>query len=60
VLHSSHAEIALSPAEKRKSDLRAGDAIISRAVLPRKRDSRQPGIFDAPLPAFVGRSWRNS
>jgi ATP-dependent DNA ligase len=39
--------------QKRKSDLPAGDAVASRAVLPRKRDPRQAGIFDAPLPAFI-------
>src|SRR3954451_6842787 len=33
--------------------LPAGDAVASRAVVPRKRDSRQAGIFDAPLPRFV-------
>jgi ATP-dependent DNA ligase len=38
---------------KRKSDLAAGDAVASRAVVPRKRDPRQPGIFDAPLPPFI-------
>src|SRR3954451_17951391 len=38
---------------KRKSDLPAGDAVANRAVVPRKRDPRQPGIFDAPLPAFI-------
>src|SRR3954468_9477502 len=38
---------------KRKSDLTAGDAVASRAVVPRKRAPRQPGIFDAPLPPFV-------
>jgi DNA ligase D-like protein (predicted ligase) len=41
------------PLQKRKSDLPAGDAVASRAVLPRKRDPRQAGIFDAPLPAFI-------
>ena len=39
--------------QKRKSDLPAAEAVASRAVLPRKRDPRQAGIFDAPLPAFV-------
>jgi hypothetical protein len=39
--------------QKRKSDVPHGDAIASRAVVPRKRDPRQGGIFDAPLPAFV-------
>src|SRR4051794_26971116 len=33
--------------------LPAGDAVASRAVVPRKRDPRQAGIFDAPLPGFV-------
>jgi bifunctional non-homologous end joining protein LigD len=41
------------PPQKRKSDLPAGNAVASRAVLPRKRDPRQAGIFDAPLPAFI-------
>jgi bifunctional non-homologous end joining protein LigD len=41
------------PPQKRKSDLAAGDAVASRAVLPRKRDPRQAGIFDAPLPPFI-------
>src|SRR5947209_9304218 len=41
------------PPQKRKSDLPRGDAITSRAVVPRKRDPRQAGIFDAPLPAFI-------
>jgi ATP-dependent DNA ligase len=36
-----------------KSDLAAGDAVASRAVVPRKLDARQAGIFDAPLPAFI-------
>src|SRR5436305_9158533 len=42
------------PPQKRKSDLPAGDAVASRAVLPRRRDPRQAGIFDAPLPGFIG------
>src|SRR3954447_20136143 len=33
--------------------LPAGDAVASRAVVPRKRDPRQAGIFDTPLPRFV-------
>ncbi|MEA2758462.1 MAG: bifunctional non-ous end joining protein LigD [Methylobacteriaceae bacterium] len=41
------------PPQTRKSDLPPGDAVASRAVLPRKRDPRQAGIFDAPLPAFI-------
>src|SRR5947209_2752652 len=41
------------PPQKRRSDLSPGDAVASRAVLPRKRDARQAGIFDAPLPAFI-------
>jgi bifunctional non-homologous end joining protein LigD len=41
------------PPQKRKSDLLAGDAVESRAVVPKKRDARQAGIFDAPLPAFI-------
>jgi hypothetical protein len=41
------------PPQKRKSGLSAGDTVASRAVLPKKRDRRQPGIFDAPLPAFI-------
>jgi ATP-dependent DNA ligase len=39
--------------QRRKSDLPVGDAVASRAVLPRKRDARQAGISDAPLPAFI-------
>jgi bifunctional non-homologous end joining protein LigD len=38
---------------KRASDLAAGDGVASHAVVPRKRDPRQPGIFDAPLPPFI-------
>ena len=38
---------------KRKPDLAEDDAVASRAVVPRKRDPRQPGIFDAPLPPFI-------
>lgn len=41
------------PPQKRKTDLLAGDAVASRAVLPRQRDPRQAGMFDAPLPAFI-------
>jgi bifunctional non-homologous end joining protein LigD len=41
------------PPQKRKSDLPAGDAVASCAVLSKKRDPRQAGIFDAPLPAFI-------
>jgi DNA ligase D-like protein (predicted ligase) len=41
------------PPQRRKSDLPAGDAVASRAVVPRRRDPRQVGIFDAPLPAFI-------
>jgi bifunctional non-homologous end joining protein LigD len=41
------------PPQKRKSDLPAGDAVASRAVVPKKRDPRQAGIFDRPLPAFI-------
>src|SRR5947209_12965242 len=41
------------PPQKRKSDLPRGDAITSRAVIAKKRDPRQAGIFDAPLPAFI-------
>jgi hypothetical protein len=41
------------PPQKRKSDLPRGDAIASRAVVPKKRDPRQSGLFDRPLPAFV-------
>jgi len=37
--------------QTRKSDMPAADA--SRAVVPRKRDPKQTGIFDAPLPALV-------
>jgi bifunctional non-homologous end joining protein LigD len=39
--------------QKRKSGLPPGDTVASRAVLPKKRDPRQAGIFDAPLPAFI-------
>jgi hypothetical protein len=42
------------PPQKRKSNLPAGDAVASRAVVPKKRDPRQAGIFDRPLPAFIG------
>ncbi|MEA2859973.1 MAG: bifunctional non-ous end joining protein LigD [Methylobacteriaceae bacterium] len=41
------------PPQKRTSDLPAGDAVASRAVVRSKRDPRQAGIFDAPLPAFI-------
>ena len=41
------------PPQKRKSGLSAGDAVASRAVVPKKRDPRQSGIFNAPLPAFI-------
>jgi hypothetical protein len=41
------------PPQKRKSDLPARDVVASRAVVPKKRDPRQAGIFDAPLPAFI-------
>jgi hypothetical protein len=41
------------PPQKRKSDLPVGEAVAGRAVLPRKRDLRQGGIFDAPLRAFI-------
>jgi DNA ligase D-like protein (predicted ligase) len=41
------------PPQKRKSDLPAGNAVASRSVVPKKRDPRQAGIFDAPLPAFI-------
>jgi hypothetical protein len=41
------------PPQKRKSDLPADDAVASRAVVPKKRDPRQAGIFDAPQPAFI-------
>jgi DNA ligase D-like protein (predicted ligase) len=41
------------PPQKRKSDLPAGDAVTSRAIVPKKRDPRQSGIFDAPMPPFV-------
>jgi DNA ligase D-like protein (predicted ligase) len=41
------------PPQKRKSNLSAGDAVASRAIVPRKRDPRLSGIFDAPLPAFI-------
>jgi bifunctional non-homologous end joining protein LigD len=41
------------PRQKRKSDLPAGDAVASCAVVARKRDPRQAGIFDAALPAFI-------
>jgi DNA ligase D-like protein (predicted ligase) len=38
--------------QSRKSGL-TQEAVASRAVVPRKRDRRQSGLFDAPLPAFV-------
>jgi hypothetical protein len=41
------------PPQKRKSDKPAGKAVASRSVVPKKRDPRQAGIFDAPLPAFI-------
>jgi ATP-dependent DNA ligase len=42
------------PPQKRKTSLSAGDAVASRAVVPKKRDPRrQTGIFDRPLPAFI-------
>jgi bifunctional non-homologous end joining protein LigD len=41
------------PPQKRKSGLPAGDTVASRVVVPKKRDPRQAGIFDAPLPAFI-------
>jgi hypothetical protein len=41
------------PPQRRKSDLPAADAVASRAVVPRKGDPRQAGIFDAPLPASL-------
>jgi bifunctional non-homologous end joining protein LigD len=42
-----------TPPQKRKSNLPAGDAVISSAIVPKKRDPRQSGIFDAPLQAFI-------
>jgi ATP-dependent DNA ligase len=42
-----------SPPQKRKSDLPAGEAVASRAVVPNKSDPRQAGNFDRPLPAFI-------
>jgi bifunctional non-homologous end joining protein LigD len=41
------------PPQTRKSDLPAGDAIASRAVVPKKRDPRQPALFDRLLPALI-------
>jgi hypothetical protein len=41
-----------TPPQKRKSEVQS-EAVASRAVVPRKRDPRQAGIFDAPLPAFA-------
>jgi bifunctional non-homologous end joining protein LigD len=41
------------PPQKRKSNLPAGDAVASPGVVPRKRDPRQAGMFDAALPALV-------
>jgi DNA ligase D-like protein (predicted ligase) len=38
--------------QSRKSGL-TQEALASRAVVPKKRDPRQAGIFDRPLPAFV-------
>jgi hypothetical protein len=46
--------------QKRKSDAPAGKAVASRSVVPKKRDPRQAGIFDAPLPAFIGSQLRSS
>jgi bifunctional non-homologous end joining protein LigD len=40
------------PPQKRKSDVRS-EAIKSPGGLPKKRDPRQAGIFNAPLPAFI-------
>src|SRR5436309_236096 len=42
-----------APPQKRKSNLAAGDAVAGPAVVARRRDPRQAGIFDAPLPAFI-------
>jgi ATP-dependent DNA ligase len=41
------------PPQKRKSDMPPADAVASRAVVPKKRDPGQAGIFDRPLPAFI-------
>ena len=41
------------PPQKRKFDLPAGNAVASPAVVTRKPDPRQAGIFDARLPAFI-------
>lgn len=40
------------PPQKRKSEVRS-EGVVSRVVVPKKRDPRQAGIFDAQLPAFV-------
>jgi DNA ligase D-like protein (predicted ligase) len=40
------------PPQKRKADL-VSEVVASRVVVPNKRDPRQAGIFDRPLPAFV-------
>jgi ATP-dependent DNA ligase len=54
VLHWRNGQAARRPPpQKRKSDLPAADAVASRAVLPKKRNPRQSGIFDAQLPAFI-------
>jgi hypothetical protein len=47
------------PPQKRKSNLPAGDAVATRAIVPKKRDPRQSGMFDAPLPAFVRPQFAN-
>jgi hypothetical protein len=41
------------PPQKRKSDLPAGDAVASRAIVPKRRNPRQAAVFDRPLPAFI-------
>jgi hypothetical protein len=45
--------------QKRKPGLKS-DAVTSRAVVPKKRDPRQPALFDRPLPAFAARSSQSS
>src|SRR3954447_9407356 len=40
------------PPQKRKSDLAAEEAVSSRAIIPRTRDSRQAGIIRRAAPAL--------
>jgi bifunctional non-homologous end joining protein LigD len=43
--------------QKRKSDAPPGEAVAGRPVVPKKRDPRQAGIFDAPLSGFKRRQF---